>query len=76
MTHRDTQSRVSEIQILNRVSKFLKDITSVTAAFEKWGLEFTIDCTKEKRGTHGDWFVRKVDRLRRVADRTRQRVGC
>ena len=48
----------------------------VTAAFEDWGSEFTIDCTKEDRGTHDKWFNRKKERLQRVADRTRQRVGC
>ena len=48
----------------------------MTADFVNWGSKFTIDCTKEERGTHEKWFNRNEQKLQRLADKTRQRVRC
>merc|ERR1719394_1606843 len=53
-----------------------EDIFRVAASFEAWGEEFTSDCIKEERGTHQKWLNRKIQHVNRVADKTRDRLGC
>ena len=55
---------------------WFQDINQVEEAFSAWGLEFTYDCTKEKRGTQNKWFERNIQQVERVASRTRSRLDC
>ena len=55
---------------------FFKDINRVEKAFILWSKEFSMDCNKIAKGTEYKWHNRNVNAINRVADRTRNRLGC
>ena len=53
-----------------------QDINQVEAAFATWGRQYTYDCKKVKKNKHKKWFDRNNRHVKRVANKTRDRLNC
>ena len=61
----------------NALSKnYFKAINQIVKAYDDWGRQFTYDCEKVSRGKQTKWFDRQIEKVKRVADRSRLRFEC